>query len=764
MAAEGVGVAEAQDGGALDDSNKHFSGQPNGGCSGNKTSHSMDETVDTPTKWSRNDSSTSSKGSDSSSEVSLPGAPDGGWGWVVVLASFLVHLIADGCGFSFGVLYVELLAYFKESKGKTAWVGSLFVSVPLITGPIASAITNRYGCRKTTIVGGVVAAAGFVLSLFADSIEHLCFTFGIIAGFGLSLVYVPAVVIVAYYFEKRRAFATGVAVAGSGIGTFVFAPLTEYLMEQYSWKGAVLIIGGIMLNICACGAVFRPIFDEEEAQRAQKRAFSRILKKSSKRDYADRKDVLEPLDSRANFTRRSPHKLETDTLDGVTSPMMPSQPDDDLVVHSLLHFPTYLQKDISALPPELFKAITSGNRSLNDIMSDSDLMEKCYATQSLSDVTRSAEVSDPSQVGINNGIANGGVGSGPSASSAPQGSEKEKARARKELVWQKRRGNHQLRTQYLYDRLRPMYRKDIFYRGSLMRTGWDHPTGIRAASCPDIVMKSQETSSDDGKLFPLRCINFSREVRHIMRQMLDTSILRSIIFVYFSISSMLLYMWYDVPYVYSPAKATDMGISDGDASYLVSILGIVSTFGQIVIGYLGDRPGVRALHLYNVLTSIAGIATMLVPIIPSYIGLCVYAGVFGFFISGNYALTTIILVELLGMEKLTNAYGFVMLAEGIANLIGPPIAGAVKLNPGVLSGCIHKPCSGKTGFSQIVLQNRIGSRRVVNCWKFSKSACSAHSFFTVGTQNSREDLSVASCLSKKNVCFQALLLLLLRCL
>jgi MFS family permease len=134
---------------------------------------------------------------------------DGGWGWVVVFASFMCHLIADGCAFSFGVLYVELLDYFGESKGKTAWVGSLFVSIPLITGPIASAVTNRYGCRIATITGRIVATIGFISSSQVDSIEMLCLTFGVIAGFGLSMVYVPAVVIVAYYFEKKRAFATG---------------------------------------------------------------------------------------------------------------------------------------------------------------------------------------------------------------------------------------------------------------------------------------------------------------------------------------------------------------------------------------------------------------------------------------------------------------------------------------------------------------------------------------------------------------------------
>ena len=154
---------------------------------------------------------------------------------------------------------MELLDYFKESKAKTAWVGSLFMAVPLVTGPVASVITNRFGCRRTTILGSVIAAIGFVLSSGTNSIGQLCFTLGIVAGIGLSMVDVAANVIVAYYFERRRAFATSTAAAGSGIGTFVFAMLTEWLVDLYTWKGAMLVIGGIMLNMVVCGALFIPV-------------------------------------------------------------------------------------------------------------------------------------------------------------------------------------------------------------------------------------------------------------------------------------------------------------------------------------------------------------------------------------------------------------------------------------------------------------------------------------------------------------------------
>lgn len=186
-------------------------------------------------------------------------APDGGWGWVVVFAAFMVNLIADGITFSFGVIFVEFLHYFGEGKSKTAWIGSLFMAMPLLSGPVASFLTDRYGCKRVTIIGAILAAAGFIVSSFTNSIELLFLTFGVIAGFGLSLCYVAAVVIVAYYFDKRRSFATGLSVCGSGIGTFVFAPVTQWLLAEYGWRGTTLVLSGLFLNLCVCGMLMRDL-------------------------------------------------------------------------------------------------------------------------------------------------------------------------------------------------------------------------------------------------------------------------------------------------------------------------------------------------------------------------------------------------------------------------------------------------------------------------------------------------------------------------
>lgn len=61
------------------------------------------------------------------------------------------------------------------------------------------------------------------------------------------------------YFEKYRSLATGIAVCGSGLGTFIFAPLTEYFVTEYGWRGALLLISSLVLQCTTFGALFRPV-------------------------------------------------------------------------------------------------------------------------------------------------------------------------------------------------------------------------------------------------------------------------------------------------------------------------------------------------------------------------------------------------------------------------------------------------------------------------------------------------------------------------
>ena len=87
------------------------------------------------------------------------------------------------------------------------------------------------------IAGSLLSCTAFVLSTFSVNVNMLMLTYGVLGGLGFGMIYLPAVVLCGLYFEKKRSLATGIAVCGSGFGTFVFAPLATFLLEQFGgWK------------------------------------------------------------------------------------------------------------------------------------------------------------------------------------------------------------------------------------------------------------------------------------------------------------------------------------------------------------------------------------------------------------------------------------------------------------------------------------------------------------------------------------------------
>lgn len=78
-------------------------------------------------------------------------------------------------------------------------------------------------------------------------------------GFGCALTWTPTVTMLGSYFDKRRPVANAFASARECILDFVLTPLFQFLIDSFSWRGALLILGGLQLHLCVCGMLLRPL-------------------------------------------------------------------------------------------------------------------------------------------------------------------------------------------------------------------------------------------------------------------------------------------------------------------------------------------------------------------------------------------------------------------------------------------------------------------------------------------------------------------------
>ncbi|XP_025782533.1 monocarboxylate transporter 2 [Puma concolor] len=198
--------------------------------------------------------------------------PDGGWGWVVVGASFI------SIGFSYAfpkavtVFFKEIQQIFNATYSEIAWISSIMLAVMYAGGPISSVLVNKYGSRPVVMIGGLLCCLGMVTASFSTSVIELYLTVGFITGLGLAFNLQPALTIIGKYFYKKRPMANGLAMAGSPVFLSTLAPFNQYLFNTFGWKGSFLILGGLLLNACVAGSLMRPV----EPKQATKKSKNKI--------------------------------------------------------------------------------------------------------------------------------------------------------------------------------------------------------------------------------------------------------------------------------------------------------------------------------------------------------------------------------------------------------------------------------------------------------------------------------------------------------
>ncbi|KAH0949375.1 hypothetical protein HN011_001890 [Eciton burchellii] len=185
--------------------------------------------------------------------------PDGGWGWLVLLASVMVNLLIPGTIKSFGVLFVEFLDVFDASPAAAAWIPSLCYFLYSSLGPLSSILSVKYSYRTVTLIGGTFAAMGMMLSYFANSVAFLCVSYGVLVGTGAGLAFPPTVYIVTSYFVRLRGLANGLCISGSALGSIFLPPVLGFLLQEYGYRGAVLIMGAVTLNVWASALLYHPV-------------------------------------------------------------------------------------------------------------------------------------------------------------------------------------------------------------------------------------------------------------------------------------------------------------------------------------------------------------------------------------------------------------------------------------------------------------------------------------------------------------------------
>jgi MFS family permease len=180
--------------------------------------------------------------------------------WGVTLAAAAILMVTMGARQSLG-LFVSPL---NSSTG----LGITTISFALAVGqlmwgaiqPVAGAIADRYGPGKVVVAGLVVLSIGTALTPFMTSGFGLVVALGVLAAVGAGAGSFSVLIGAAArrLTEERRGKAAGIINAGGSFGQFVFAPISQALIQALGWMGAMWSLALITLGALPLTRVVSP--------------------------------------------------------------------------------------------------------------------------------------------------------------------------------------------------------------------------------------------------------------------------------------------------------------------------------------------------------------------------------------------------------------------------------------------------------------------------------------------------------------------------
>ncbi len=180
------------------------------------------------------------------------------YGWINVIVLFLCYgLFVAPINYGFGSLVPSITTGMGLTLSQAMLGFTLFILAMGLCNPITSASLNRFGAKRTFMLG---AALMFVAALLMGYVVK-----GAVPYYAVFLLYgvagslcgpLPLTVVIASWFNKFRGTAMGIALTGGGFAAMLFAPLMAKLAGSGNYSYPFTVLACIIALQCLVVAVF----------------------------------------------------------------------------------------------------------------------------------------------------------------------------------------------------------------------------------------------------------------------------------------------------------------------------------------------------------------------------------------------------------------------------------------------------------------------------------------------------------------------------
>lgn len=165
------------------------------------------------------------------------------YGWWVVASCTLVSVWGGGIFYSFTAFVNPVV----EEFGWTYFLVSLAAALRSVEmgamAPVMGFLVDKFGPRRVVFASGLLTGAGFFLLSRTSSLATFYLSFFVLSVGWSGTGQVTTTTAVASWFRNRIGLATGIVVAGYGIGG-ALVPIITWLIEQHGWQTSLVVLAG----------------------------------------------------------------------------------------------------------------------------------------------------------------------------------------------------------------------------------------------------------------------------------------------------------------------------------------------------------------------------------------------------------------------------------------------------------------------------------------------------------------------------------------
>jgi MFS family permease len=177
-------------------------------------------------------------------------------GWWMVGCGFLLQGVSTAAiSYSYSILMSPIAAEFAAERLQMMLPITASILAGAVFSPLLGIAVDRFPLRWLASAGVLLLGAGLMLLGTAASIAHCVAVFGTLIAPGVALTGPTLVMtLLARWFQRRRAFAMGIAALGTSVCGFVVPPLIQLAIDALGWRAALGCIGAALIALLALPA------------------------------------------------------------------------------------------------------------------------------------------------------------------------------------------------------------------------------------------------------------------------------------------------------------------------------------------------------------------------------------------------------------------------------------------------------------------------------------------------------------------------------